>query len=658
MPVTKQQIIQPEQLPKSLLSITMEHAADEVFLLRPDGSVAFASRSTLARRGFSIEQLYKMHVWEWNAFVTEASWARRWESLKKLKKTRFETVHRDSSGETFKVDIQAYLIDINAAPYCLCFVNDLSKLAQRVDEMSERENKLLIAQAQADIAIKTLEESQDKKELIFATIAHELRTPVASIAMLATESTTEEWTHARADVVRLTRQLLHSIDDMRRLTREGHKRNVQSERFKLGELLHSVSLAVSAYSTKTRTKIDVTLDDHRLHNDLAVSADLYRVRVILTNIIKNACTHSGSDRVSVSVSRTTGTESDQPTLCFNVRDWGRGISPDQIEQLFAPYTRGDTEAEGSGLGLHIAREWIEEIGGNIEYQAADPGSIFTLHIPCDLPDFGNESQQTEAGNKPKPTQIKPLDILFVEDERVLRMVSEKMLRTLGHNVTLARDGTQGLDEFRKQHFDLVITDYFMPDLDGLGLISALREEGFTGPIYGCTAATLGDEFDAMLDTGADYVFSKPLTGHALTDRLMEEEKLMQTGKVIEPEFSDNQEELIQAYQGTATLLINLENGELHATKLWRIYNQIPQDLPMSNKVLHQTVAGSSLEKFKAYSASFFKQPIEAPPMSVDLQLKGLAGKHFDGRVTSFKKEINDELFAVSQLELLSESSIK
>lgn len=658
MPVTKQPIIKPEQLPKSLLSITMEYAADEVFLLRPDGSVAFASRSTLARRGFSVEQLYKMHVWEWNAFVTEASWARRWESLNKLKKTRFETVHRDSSGTTFKVDIQAYLIEINAAPYCLCFVNDLSKLAQRIDEMSERESKLLIAQAQADTAIKTLEESQDKKEIVFATIAHELRTPLASIAMLATESSPEEWAHAQADVVRLTRELLHSIDDMRRLTREGHKRNVQSERFKLGELLHSVLLAVSAYSTKMGIQVDVTLDDHRLHNNLAISADLYRVRVILTNIIKNACIHSGSDRVGLSVSRMHGTDLDRPTLCFTVRDWGRGISPDEVEQLFAPYTRGNTEAEGSGLGLHIAREWIEEIGGNIEYQAADPGSIFILQIPCDLPGFGDESQQTEADYKPKTPQIKPLNILFVEDERVLRMVSEKMLRTLGHNVTLASNGTQGLDEFRNQHFDLVITDYFMPDLDGLGLIRALREEGFTGPIYGCTAATLGDEFDAMLVTGADYVFGKPLTGHALTDRLMEEEKLIQTGKVIEPEFTDNQEELIQAYQGTATLLINLENGELHATKLWRLYNQVPNSMPVDSKVLHKTIVPSCQEKFRAYASSFFTRHVTEPPVSLELELQGLAGKNFNGRVTSFKKEINGKLFAVSQLELLSDSSIK
>lgn len=104
------------------------------------------------------------------------------------------------------------------------------------------------------------------------------------------------------------------------------------------------------------------------------------------------------------------------------------------------------------------------------------------------------------------------------------MLTGKILKKQGATVVVNSDGQQALDAYAEGAFDLVMSDIFMPELDGYGLVKGLRERGYAGPIVGLTAATIGIETDLMLEAGADIVISKPIQLPKLQAFLLEYDK--------------------------------------------------------------------------------------------------------------------------------------
>lgn len=105
-----------------------------------------------------------------------------------IKTARFETRHLDKSGESFPVDVQAHYLFFDDREYCICFVNDLSEMADKVNELDKRQKELAVAKARADEAIKSLKNLQQRRSLLIATIAQELRTPISAISMLSSDA--------------------------------------------------------------------------------------------------------------------------------------------------------------------------------------------------------------------------------------------------------------------------------------------------------------------------------------------------------------------------------------------------------------------------------------------------------------------------------------
>lgn len=101
-------------------------------------------------------------------------------------------------------------------------------------------------------------------------------------------------------------------------------------------------------------------------------------------------------------------------------------------------------------------------------------------------------------------------MLIVEDELMLRMMMGKQVGKLVASVVCAENGLKGLEAYNPE-FDLILTDYFMPEMHGFEMIRRLREMGCDVPIIGVTAATIGDQKQEMIDAGADRVIPKPLT---------------------------------------------------------------------------------------------------------------------------------------------------
>ena len=363
---------------------------------------------------------------------------------------------------------------------------------------------------------KTVEDLKDletKRNQIFGMVAHELRTPVAAISMMADQHDDTEWLRDRKSLRRTVNDLLNTIDDMRLVINPDLKRPIRSEAFTVQELNASVAANVASIVSSSGVQYEQSNAIPFIFKEAEFRSDTYRVRVAITNIVKNACLHSRGTKVWM-VSRLYMGRDGQQYLEWLVKDDGLGIPEDQLDRLFEAGERGDSKADGSGLGLFISKSWIEEIGGEIGYQRArGGGSSFSIRIPLlNSIDSGlTEIKETDNGNDLLDSVLANLNILLVEDETMLRMLGQKLLLPLVHDVQVASNGMSGLADFDPEYHDLLLTDNFMPEMSGVELISKLRASGYSGPIVGVTAATIGEQSQDMLVAGADIVLPKPLT---------------------------------------------------------------------------------------------------------------------------------------------------
>lgn len=378
-------------------------------------------------------------------------------------------------------------------------------------------------QKQLEKSVNDLRSVESKRNQIFGMVAHELRTPVAAISMMAQQHDDDEWLQDRDDLKRTARDLLNTIDDMRMVINPTLARPIRSETFTVQQLNASVAANVASIVSASGVRYEQANAIPMVFNELEFSSDTYRVRIAVTNVVKNACIHSQGDKVWM-ISRLYMGRNEKQYLEWLVMDNGVGIPEDEIERLFRSGERGESKAEGSGLGLFITKSWIEEIGGKVEYRRRSRGgSCFGIRVPLVSP-----SEQSSAAVENEKVQRQKvlsytakLNVLFVEDEIMLRMLGQKLLSTMVNDIDVAVNGVEGLSRFDPAYHNIVMTDYFMPEMSGVDMIRQLRADGFDGPIIGVTAATIGEQTGEMLNAGADLVLPKPLTKDSFTGAIAE-----------------------------------------------------------------------------------------------------------------------------------------
>ena len=191
--------------------------------------------------------------------------------------------------------------------------------------------------------------------------------------------------------------------------------------------------------------------------------------------------------------------------------------------------------------MYIAKSWIEELGGSVNYrlrQGANRGSEFRVTVPLLRESAESPVEVASESEAQRLKQFSELKVLMVEDEAVLRMLGQKLVGQVVASVDVAENGAVGLERF-SEAYDLVLTDYFMPQVNGPEMIKAMRAQGFKGPIIGVTAATIGEQRLDLLDAGADLVLNKPLTKESIIDAF---QQLSQSGRLKQTEEQGNHRE--------------------------------------------------------------------------------------------------------------------
>ncbi|MEY4982198.1 MAG: hypothetical protein RIR62_464 [Pseudomonadota bacterium] len=358
-------------------------------------------------------------------------------------------------------------------------------------------------------ALDTLSLREERQRQLFSIISHELRTPASVLSMLI-EDLPEDGTTPRLRQLREARdQLMSVLDDMRQTVNP--EKNLPIRR---------VSYVPADLAEGIRNAMDLTARQNDIRIDLSLGAragkprtgDVVRVRQALTNLVRNAILHSGGRSVRISFAVLPAGEDGIPVTEWRVQDDGIGLQPHEVERVFEPFVRGGPDArkraDGSGLGLYIARSAMVMLGGTLDhYQPAEGGTGFVIRVP---EAEAKPIAPTESPARNLDMPDRPWTVVLAEDNPLVAEITRARLERIRATVRVAGDGRQALALVGAEQPDIVITDLFMPELDGDDLARRLRCGGYDRPIVGLTAAVVGEEMDRFRMAGVNVVMKKPL----------------------------------------------------------------------------------------------------------------------------------------------------
>lgn len=383
-------------------------------------------------------------------------------------------------------------------------------------DISERKTLLEAEQEARDAA----ESANRAKTTFLATMSHEIRTPMNAILgmlELAQKKSDQGIVDRKALEVasNSAHGLLELIGDILDIARiESGKLSLNPERANLRTLTESTLSVFEGLARQKRLGLhfdctgDTTVD---------VQVDPMRFRQVLSNLIGNAIKFT--DKGEVRVEYRAEADGDVLAVRVEVIDSGQGISAEDLQRLFAPFSQvGNSQMSprsGTGLGLAISRTLCEMMGGSLDL-SSELGRGTRVVIQLRLPLLGRSEPSAPSIPVEAIEEGPSLSVLVVDDYPANRLLLAQQLGYLGHQVQDAEDGAQGLQAWRQGQFDVVITDCNMPILNGYDLTKAIRkqehEEG-RAPcvIFGFTANALPEERQRCLDAGMDDCLFKPIT---------------------------------------------------------------------------------------------------------------------------------------------------
>lgn len=326
-----------------------------------------------------------------------------------------------------------------------------------------------------------LRRAAEQKDAFLATLAHELRNPLAPLRtgldyLVRQPAPTPV---AGRVVDTMNRQLDHMvrlIDDLLDVARISRGLlELKRERVSLSVIVQEAIADLSAIAQRRSVTIASEIEEHVL-----VDADATRIRQILGNLLDNAVKYSPpGDTIRVELVRR------EEGAVVRVSDHGLGIPFDQLERVFEMFTRVERRdssvAAGLGLGLAIGRQLAEMHGGSLTVESAgrDLGATFTLTLKA-IPPEATEGLGG-AATEPQAQSAASLHVVLIEDNIDAAEVLTLWLEDLGHTVSVANNGIEGLELVQTVQPAIVLCDIGLPGIDGVEVCRRVKALGDAAP---------------------------------------------------------------------------------------------------------------------------------------------------------------------------------
>ncbi len=257
-----------------------------------------------------------------------------------------------------------------------------------------------------------------------------------------------------------------------------------------------------------------------------VTGDALSVKQIMINLASNAVkfTERGGVSIDCLVEEETN---DMIKIKTEVRDSGIGVAPEMQQKIFEEFTQHDPSITrrfgGTGLGLTITKKLTELLNGKIEVSSNEGvGSVFCLNIPFKKPKTPVMTKQKSAVEQGSPS-LQNRSVLIVDDEKMNIFLCKTILENWGIKTDSAESGTEALEKFQNNHYDLILLDVQMPEMSGIEVAQRIRlfddEIKKHVPIIALTADAFSREKKGMNAAGFNEILIKPYTEKGLFDDL-------------------------------------------------------------------------------------------------------------------------------------------
>lgn len=383
------------------------------------------------------------------------------------------------------------------------------------------------------------EENLKNQEQFLANTSHELRTPLNSIIgyskLLQENSNDKDRNIYIKNILNSSNALLALINQLLDFSKiKERKVQFESTAFDIREL---IATAVSLEELKAKQK-GLDLNYNIASNvEIMYLGDSFRLQQVLLNLIDNAIkfTEKGFIKVNVNLLNNSNAVSE---IEFKIADTGIGIPEDKLNYIFENFAQASTETSrkygGSGLGLAICKELIEQQNGTITIESKkDEGSTFTFVLP-----LTNYKKLAELGVKEAATaHLNNLNILIADDLSLNLNLLKILLTKHGAKVTECNNGIEAINLINNQSFDIVLSDLFMPEMDGFELCKNIRDHSSDIisrlPVIAISAAIDKNTIEKATQHGINLIIAKPY----IDDELVRQIKTLTKG-VANYKFAD------------------------------------------------------------------------------------------------------------------------
>ena len=402
-----------------------------------------------------------------------------------------------------------------------------SVLLMFLSRMYEEENALSQRQK------KEIEELNRAENNFFSSMSHEIRTPINTIIglneIILREDISDEVAENARNIQGASKMLLSLINDILDISKiKSGKMEIVNVSYETGALFSEI---VNMIWIKAKEKGL----EFKLHVDSSIPSmlcgDEVRIKQILINLLNNAIKYTSEGSVTLSV-RCERQGVNRVRVWYSVEDTGMGVKKENIPYIFNAFRRVDEEKnryiEGTGLGLSIVHQLVELMGGEISVNSVyTKGSTFIVSLDQDIIDeqalgtFTLTSRSRSSDGEPYRQSFEAPDahILVVDDNDIHLMVVTKLLLETKIQIDTASNGAECLRLTQNHHYDCILMDHMMPEMDGIECLHALRVQpgGLCQdvPVVALTANAGSDNQLLYRKEGFSGYLAKPVSGALL-----------------------------------------------------------------------------------------------------------------------------------------------
>ena len=389
---------------------------------------------------------------------------------------------------------------------------------QKIEQEKDEKYK-----AELLIAAKKAEAANEAKTEFLQRMSHDIRTPINGICGFVNMADhyaddIKKQTEYRTKVKEASNLLLELVNDVLDMSKlESGEIVLEEIPFNLSSIFKEVFVVIEQMASEQNIQIEWEKKEI-IHRDFIGSPGY--VKRVMMNILSNAVKYNRENgHIYISCMEIPSKQPEMTTMEFVCRDTGIGMTEEFQKCVFEPFaqehTGSQTKFAGTGLGMSIAKNLIEKMGGSISFESKEgAGTTFVIQVTFKIdPDADKREEQRDVSEK----SIKGLHILLAEDNELNMEIAEFVLQNEGAGVTKAWDGQEAVELFRNSEpgeFDVILMDIMMPVMNGYEATKMIRsldrEDAKTIPIIAMTANAFTEDRLKAKEAGMNEHIVKPL----------------------------------------------------------------------------------------------------------------------------------------------------